>query len=166
LHVRIGGSGTFDRQTDVCAPGAKLRAALLEAQYDLFQNGRFPVIVPRRREWTAREKARPSNLLNEWMDPRHIRTVAFEPRPTRSGEASADVALLAGTAGEGKDRHPVRPLVMRNRSWNASNTRPQACATVQRIEGIVRFEQMLADEGALGAENSGSTCPKRRRKNA
>jgi polyphosphate kinase 2 (PPK2 family) len=54
----------------------KLRDALLDAQYDLFQNGRFPVILLIGGVDGA-GKGETVNLLNEWMDPRHIRTFAF-----------------------------------------------------------------------------------------
>jgi len=74
--------------------------ALLEAQYDLFQNGRFPVIVLVG-GMDGRGKARTINLLNEWMDPRHIAPSLSKP-VRRGARQSADVALLAGTAGEGK----------------------------------------------------------------
>lgn len=55
---------------------AELRQALLDAQYDLQQNGRFPVLILIAGvEGTG--KSETVNLLNEWMDPRHIRTSAF-----------------------------------------------------------------------------------------
>ncbi len=54
----------------------KLRAALLDAQYDLFQDGRFPVMVLIAGVDGA-GKGETVNLLNEWMDPRHIRVAAF-----------------------------------------------------------------------------------------
>ncbi|HYJ19521.1 MAG TPA: polyphosphate:AMP phosphotransferase, partial [Burkholderiales bacterium] len=56
----------------------KLRAALLDAQYDLFQDGRFPVVVLIGGVDGA-GKGETVNLFNEWMDPRHIRTEAFGP---------------------------------------------------------------------------------------
>ena len=54
----------------------KLRESLLDAQYDLFLDGRFPVIVLIG-GMDGAGKGETVNLLNEWMDPRHIRTVAF-----------------------------------------------------------------------------------------
>ena len=55
---------------------AELRQALLDAQYDLQQNGRFPVLILIAGvEGTG--KSETVNLLNEWIDPRHIRTSAF-----------------------------------------------------------------------------------------
>src|SRR3989304_9465586 len=55
---------------------AKLRQALLDAQYDLKQNGRFPVLILIAGVEGAGQ-SETVNLLNEGMDPRHIRTSAF-----------------------------------------------------------------------------------------
>ncbi len=57
-----------------------LRAALLNAQYDLFKNGRFPVLILIAGVEGA-GKGETVNLLNEWMDPRHIYAHAF-PLPS------------------------------------------------------------------------------------
>ena len=55
---------------------AKLRAQLLDAQYDLTENGRFPVLVLIAGVEGA-GKGETVNLLNEWMDPRHVLTHGF-----------------------------------------------------------------------------------------
>ena len=55
---------------------AKLRAQLLNAQYDLKENGRFPVLILIAGVEGA-GKGETVNLLNAWMDPRHIQTHAF-----------------------------------------------------------------------------------------
>ena len=54
----------------------KLREALLHAQYDLKENGTFPVVILIAGVEGA-GKGETVNLLNEWMDPRHIQTHAF-----------------------------------------------------------------------------------------
>src|SRR6476660_3619103 len=54
----------------------KLRADLLDAQFELSKNGTFPVIILISGVRGA-GKGETVNLLNEWMDPRHIRTRAF-----------------------------------------------------------------------------------------
>jgi len=57
----------------------KLREALLNAQYDLAQKRRGPLLIL----FAGIEgggRSETANTLNEWMDPRHIRTVAFGPR--------------------------------------------------------------------------------------
>ena len=55
----------------------KLREALLNAQFDLGTQKRFPVIVVIGGVEGA-GKGETVNLLNEWMDPRHIITSAFD----------------------------------------------------------------------------------------
>ncbi len=55
---------------------AKLRAQLLDAQYDLKENGRFPVLILIAGVEGA-GKGETVNLLNEWMDPRHVLTHGF-----------------------------------------------------------------------------------------
>ena len=55
---------------------ASLRAALLNAQYDLKLDGRFPVLVLIAGVEGA-GKGETVNLLNEWMDPRHIQTLSL-----------------------------------------------------------------------------------------
>src|ERR1700694_4713335 len=56
-----------------------LREALLNAQYDLFRSGHGPVLLLISGvEGGGRGET--ANKLTEWMDPRHIRVVAFGPR--------------------------------------------------------------------------------------
>ena len=54
----------------------KLREALLNAQFDLSQQGKSAVLILIGGVDGA-GKGETVNLLNEWMDPRHIRTVAY-----------------------------------------------------------------------------------------
>ena len=125
----------------------KLRESLLDAQYDLFQDGRFPVIVLIG-GMDGAGKGETVNLLNEWMDPRHIRTMAFaEPseeervRPPmwRYWQAlppKGKIGILFG-------HWYTQPILDRVRG-EATHSQ-----LVQGIADIVRFEQMLSDEGAL-----------------
>jgi Polyphosphate kinase 2 (PPK2) len=62
--------GTYDRVVPA------LREALLNAQFDLSTAARFPVIVVIGGVDGA-GKGETVNLLNEWMDPRHIHTHAL-----------------------------------------------------------------------------------------
>ena len=63
----------------------QLRSDLLDAQYELSRNGRFPVIMLFSGVRGA-GKGETVNLLNEWMDPRHIHTHAFDlPMETTVG---------------------------------------------------------------------------------
>src|SRR5262249_39118622 len=54
----------------------RLRQAPLDAQFDLAQHARFPVLILIGGVEGA-GKSETVNLLNEWMDPRHIVTSAF-----------------------------------------------------------------------------------------
>ncbi|HEY1087988.1 MAG TPA: hypothetical protein VGE37_09845, partial [Archangium sp.] len=54
----------------------KLRQALLEAQYELLEAKRFPALILVGGVEGA-GKGETVNLLNEWMDPRHIVTHGF-----------------------------------------------------------------------------------------
>ena len=56
----------------------KLREALLEAEYRLLEKPEFPVLILVGGVEGA-GKGETVNLLNEWMDPRHIRAEAFGP---------------------------------------------------------------------------------------
>ena len=79
---------TFDREVPA------LREALLEAQFELKQQGRFPVLILINGIEGA-GKGETIKLLNEWMDPRLIQVSTFDvqtdeeswrgPRPGVSG---------------------------------------------------------------------------------
>jgi polyphosphate kinase 2 (PPK2 family) len=55
-----------------------LRADLLDVQYDLLEAKRFPVVILIN-GLDGAGKGETVNLLNAWMDPRHIGTHAFPP---------------------------------------------------------------------------------------
>ncbi len=57
----------------------KLREALLMAQWNLSRSGRGPVLLIISGV-EAGGRGETANTLTEWMDPRHIRVVAFGPR--------------------------------------------------------------------------------------
>ena len=125
----------------------RLRADLLDAQYDLHKNGKFPVIVLISGVRGA-GKGETVNLLNEWMDPRHIHTHAFD-----------------NPSDEERERPPMwrfwRVLPPKGRigilfgSWYTAPIidrvfkRTRSKDLMQSIEEINHFERMLADEGAL-----------------
>lgn len=56
----------------------RLRAALLEAQYDLLDSKAFSVVVLVNGV-DGGGKGETVNLLNEWLDPRHVQNQAFGP---------------------------------------------------------------------------------------
>jgi polyphosphate:AMP phosphotransferase len=126
---------------------SQLRADLLDAQYELSKDGRFPVVILISGVRGA-GKGETVNLLNAWMDPRHIHTHAFD-NPT----------------DEERDRPPMwrywRALPPKGKigmlfgSWYTApiidrvfkRTRP--ADLVQSLDEIRRFERMLADDGVL-----------------
>src|ERR1700694_3332938 len=71
-HARIGGNRSQNLE-------ANLHEALWNAQFDLSQTGRGPVLIILSGVQAA-GRGETANKLTEWMDPRHIRVVAFGPR--------------------------------------------------------------------------------------
>ena len=125
----------------------KLRESLLDAQYDLFQDGRFPVIVLIGGVDGA-GKGETVNLLNEWMDPRHIRTVAFGEPSDEEAERPQMWRFWRALPPRGKigilfGHWYTDPIMGRV----AGRTRQSRL--VEDIDEIVRFEKMLSDEGVL-----------------
>ena len=132
---------TYHREVPV------LREALLDAQIDLLQTRKFPVIILIAGVDCA-GKGETVNILNEWMDPRHIETHA-----------------LRGLTDEELERPPMwrywRDLPPKGTigiflgSWYSSPLLENVFGTIknaeldQRLERIIRFEKMLCDEGAL-----------------
>ncbi len=124
-----------------------LREALLNAQYDLLENAKFPVIILIGGVDGA-GKGETVNLLNEWMDPRHIHAHAMgEPsdeeseRPPmwrfwRSLPPKGRIGIFFGS-------WYTAPIVQRVMGQTKANR------LAQSIGEINRFEKMLTDEGAL-----------------
>jgi polyphosphate:AMP phosphotransferase len=125
----------------------KLREALLKAQYELLADKSFPVVIIIGGVDGA-GKGETVNILNEWMDPRHIHTQAFgemsdeereRPRMWRYWRAlppKGRIGILFGA-------WHTDPIV--NRVIGRSDGNQMRLA----MEEIVHFERMLADEGAL-----------------
>jgi polyphosphate:AMP phosphotransferase len=125
----------------------KLRAALLDAQYDLLEKKAFPVIVLVGGVDGA-GKGETVNLLNEWMDPRHIQTHALgaqtdeeagRPRMWRFWRALPPKGKIGIFFGSWYTA-PIVDRVYGNTS---------ASALEASMTEIVAFERMLVDEGAL-----------------
>ncbi len=124
-----------------------LREALLNAQFDLAQAKRFPVVLVIGGVDGA-GKGETVNMLNEWMDPRHILTHAFpepsdeereRPRMWRFWRAlppKGKIGILFGA-------WHTQPIVDRVYGNIGKAT------LAQSIAEIVRFEKMLTNEGAL-----------------
>jgi AMP-polyphosphate phosphotransferase len=125
----------------------KLRAALLDVQYDVLQKKEFPVVILISGV-DGSGKGETINLLYSWMDPRHISTLAFsEPsdeeaarpymwRYWRALPAKGKVGIFAGSWYS----QPIADRitgVMRRAELD------------ERLDDINRFEAMLVNEGAL-----------------
>jgi polyphosphate:AMP phosphotransferase len=125
----------------------QLREELLNAQFDLAQQGRFPVIVLIGGIDGA-GRSETVNLLNEWMDPRFIQTHGMgEPsdeemeRPMmwrfwRALPPKGRVGLFLGS-------WYTWPILHRIKGHTNDGE------LVQSLERARRFEKMLTDEGAL-----------------
>jgi polyphosphate:AMP phosphotransferase len=125
----------------------KLREALLNAQYDLNQNGRFPVLILIAGVEGA-GKGESVNLLNEWMDPRHIQTHGFldpsdedseRPRIWRYWRALPPKGKIGVFFG-GWHTQPIVERVLGHIGDGGLD---------QHVGEILRFEQMLCNEGVL-----------------
>lgn len=125
----------------------ELRAALLEAQVNLFEKRKTPVLVLISGQDGA-GKGETINTLYEWMDPRFISTLAFSQpsdeereRPPmwrfwRSLPPKGRVGMFAGSWYS----DPIRERIQGDISVRELDA---------RAEQINRFEEMLVNEGAL-----------------
>ena len=124
-----------------------LREALLEAQYQVLADARFPVVILIGGVDGA-GKGETVNLLNEWMDPRHIVTRAFgaptdeeAQRPPmwrfwRALPPKGRIGVLFGSWYT----QPILDRVM-------GDSRASELQT--QVDEIRHFERMLVAEGAL-----------------
>jgi len=126
---------------------AKLRAQLLDAQYDLTENGRFPVLIVIAGVEGA-GKGETVNQLNEWMDPRHVLTHGFAEPSDEELERPHLWRFWKALPPKGKvgvffgawHTEPVVQRVYGN---------IDAAEYGEKIDEIVRLEKMLSDEGML-----------------
>jgi len=124
-----------------------LREALLDAQLDLLQTRKFPVIILIAGVDCA-GKGETVNILNEWMDPRSIETHALRDMTDEELERPPMWRYWRELPPKGK-------LGIFNGTWYSSPLLENVHGTIknaeldQRLERIIRFEKMLCDEGAL-----------------
>lgn len=125
----------------------RLRADLLDAQYDVGSLARFPVIVLVNGVEGA-GKGETVNLLNAWMDPRHIRVHAFGPPDEQDRRLPSMWRFWRALPPRGK-------LGILFGSWYTSpigervRRRMKRAELDEALEEIGALEQMLASEGAL-----------------
>jgi polyphosphate:AMP phosphotransferase len=125
----------------------KLRDALLNAQFDLSQSGRGPVLIILSGV-EAGGRGETANKLTEWMDPRHIRVCAF-------GERTPEEAARPAAWRYWKALPPRGRIGIFLNAWynEAGLARAQGRigddALHARFETIRHQEQMLTDEGMV-----------------
>lgn len=124
-----------------------LREALLQAQYELKEQGRFPVIVLVNGVEGA-GKGETVRLLHEWMDPRLIQVSSFD-RPTDE-ELARPLAWQYWRRMPGKGRMAV---FFGNWYSQMLHARVEKRIDDARLEQFIvrarNLEQMLCDDGAL-----------------
>jgi polyphosphate:AMP phosphotransferase len=125
----------------------KLREQLLNAQYDLKENGRFPVLILIAGVEGA-GKGETVNLLNVWMDPRHVLTHGFAEPSDEENERPHLWRFWKALPPKGKvgvffGAWHTDPIVQRVYG------EIDAAQFGDQIDEIVRLEKMLCDEGVL-----------------
>jgi polyphosphate:AMP phosphotransferase len=125
----------------------KLRAALLNAQFDVSQADRRPVLlVIAGVEGGGRSET--ANKLTEWMDPRHIRVTAFGARGCEEIARPPAWRYWRALPPRGK-------LGIFLNAWYTElvddrvGKRVGARAFEIRLQDIRNFERMLVDEGVV-----------------
>ncbi|MGE8498705.1 MAG: polyphosphate:AMP phosphotransferase [Pseudomonas sp.] len=124
-----------------------LREALLEAQYELKAQGRFPVIILINGVEGA-GKGETVKLLNEWMDPRLIQVSTFDQQ--------TDEELARPPAWRYWRQLPPKGRIgIFFGNWYSQMLQGRVhgdfkdAVLDQAISGALGLEQMLCDEGAL-----------------
>ena len=125
----------------------KLREALLNAQFDLSQSGRGPVLlIISGVEGGGRGET--ANKLTEWMDPRHIRVIAFGPRTAE--EHSRPPAWRYWRALPPKGKLGIFMNAWYNEATIEHLRRGGDRDRLEaRLQSIRQAEQMLTDEGLV-----------------
>ncbi len=125
----------------------KLRQALLQAQYDLKKHGGFPALIIIAGVEGA-GKSETVNLLNEWMDPRHVVTTAFGDRSDEERERPAQWRFWRALPPKGK-------IGIFFGGWHTDPIIERVLGNIRQstfqadVAEIVRLEDMLASEGVL-----------------
>ncbi len=125
----------------------KLREGLLNAQFDLKEQGRFPVLILIAGVEGA-GKGETVNLLNEWMDPRHIHTHAFSMPSDEERERPANWRFWRALPPKGEigiffGAWHTMPIVQRVTGEIGKGPFSASVGEIQRLE------RMLCDEGVL-----------------
>ncbi len=125
----------------------KLREALLDAQFDLRENGGFPVVILISGVDGA-GKSETINVLYEWMDPRFLSTLAFAAPSDEEYERPFMWRFWRALPPKGR-------IGIFAGSWYSAPIAERIAGKLsrgdldQRMDQINRFEAMLVNEGAL-----------------
>jgi len=137
---------TIDKKT-FRAEIPKLREALLDAQFDLRENGSFPVVILISGVDGA-GKSETINVLYEWMDPRFLSTLAFTAPSDEERERPFMWRFWRALPPKGR-------MGIFAGSWYSAPIAERIAGKLsrgdldQRMDQINRFEAMLVNEGAL-----------------
>ena len=124
-----------------------LRAALLEAQVDLYEGKKIPVVVLVSGQDGA-GKGETINVLYEWMDARFLNTLAFSEPTEEERERPAMWRYWKSLPPKGR-------VGIFAGSWYSDPIRQRISGEISlkeldaRAEQINRFEAMLVNEGAI-----------------
>ena len=124
-----------------------LREGLLDAQLDLLQAKKFPVIILVAGVDCA-GKGETVNILNEWLDPRHVETHALRDLTDEELERPQMYRYWRVLPPQGK-------IGIFIGTWYSAPLVENVYGAIknaeldQRLERISRFEKMLCNEGAL-----------------
>jgi polyphosphate:AMP phosphotransferase len=129
------------------AEAPALREKLLDAQYDLVESKKFAMVILIGGVDGA-GKGETVNLLNEWMDPRHIQTHAMATPSDEERDHPAMWRFWRALPPKGKigiffGSWYTQPIVAR--AYGLTKT----AELDQAMDRVLRFEQMLAGEGVL-----------------
>jgi polyphosphate:AMP phosphotransferase len=129
----------------------RLREALLNAQFDLSRTVRGPVLIVLSGV-QAGGRGETANKLTEWMDPRHIRVVAFGPRTPEEAERPPAWRYWRALPPKGR-------IGIFLNAWYYEAMRESIDARARgkidddrlhsHVQSIRENEQMLTDEGAV-----------------
>lgn len=125
----------------------RLRRALLEAQQALRRDGSFAVVVLIAGVQGS-GRGETVNLLNEWMDPRHVETTAFGEPSDEERERPEQWRYWKALPPKGKiavlfEAWHAGPILRRVRGDTSDDEFAHETAQVSRLE------KMLVDEGVL-----------------
>lgn len=125
----------------------KLRAELLDVQYDMLEKKDFPVVILVSGV-DGSGKGETINLLYSWMDPRHISTLAFSAPTDEERERPFMWRYWRALPPKGK-------IGIFAGSWYSQPIADRIAGNMRRseldqlLDDINRFEAMLVNEGAL-----------------